>query len=201
MRYRKEIITTAGTLACAVGIGFFMQQSASTPAAEYQGAPLANASAAVLDVEEIMLTSAEFADDFVEPAAQEQVMLAAAQEAVSPDATPLPRTAAAVDVGPAQGATNASPAPACEITATARPIAAAMVNLTLEASCLPMERVTVHHSNMLFNQMTDAKGTFDITVPAMAQDATFVVAFSNGEGAVAQTVVEEFDDFDRVALQ
>lgn len=93
------------------------------------------------------------------------------------------------------------PEASCEITATARAVAAAMVKLTLSAPCLPQERVTVHHEGMLFSQSTDEAGRFDITVPAMAEDATFVVAFTNGDGAVAQTTVEELADFERVALQ
>lgn len=86
MKYRKEIITTAGTLACAIGIGFFMQQGTSVLAAEYQGATLTNADAAVLDVEEIILTSAEFTDDFITPKAKEAVAQAAAQEIPQPEA-------------------------------------------------------------------------------------------------------------------
>ncbi|WP_299413768.1 hypothetical protein [uncultured Sulfitobacter sp.] len=203
MRHRKEIITTVGTLACAIGIGFFMQQSASAPqmSPEYQGQTLVNADAVVLDVEEIILTSAEFAEDFVAPKAEEAVTLVAAQEIVAPPSEDVPvvQTVAAIAVEPA--APEAQPEPACLITANARPIAAAMVNLTVDAACLPSERVTVHHSGLLFNQMTDAEGKFDITVPAMEQDATFIVAFTNGDGAVAQTIVEELTDFDRVALQ
>jgi len=88
-----------------------------------------------------------------------------------------------------------------DITSNARPVAAAMVNLTLSAPCLPNERVTVHHAGLIFNQTTDLEGALDITVPALTQDAIFIVAFTNGEGAVAQTTVEELADFDRVALQ
>ena len=78
-----------------------------------------------------------------------------------------------------------------EISANARAVAAAMVNLTLSASCLPNERVTVHHAGMLFNESTNDAGDFDITVPAL----------TTGEGAVAQATVEELADFDRVAVQ
>ena len=208
MKYRKEIVTTAGTLACAIGIGFFMQQGGDIPSPEYSGATLINASAAVLDVEEIILTSAEFADDFVASEAEESVTLAAAQEIIAPQEEVLPVVQAAavmdalempsVDMALAM---EVEPEASCEVTATARAVAAAMVNLTLSAPCLPDERVTVHHAGMLFTESTDGSGAFDITVPAMAEDATFVVAFTNGEGAVAQTTVEELGDFDRVALQ
>jgi hypothetical protein len=208
MKYRKEIITTAGTLACAIGIGFFMQNAQSAPPASYQGAKLANADAAVLDVEEIILTSAEFfapVTDDSAPAVSDdapkgdlilhdnpiqppggEIVLAAVQDIVAP--TPLDTLV------PEKTET-------CAITSKARPVAAAMVKLTLSAPCLPGERVTVHHSGLLFNETTDAMGAFDIIIPAMTKEAVFIVAFTNGEGAVAQTAVEELADFDRVALQ
>ncbi|MEH6520521.1 hypothetical protein [Sulfitobacter sp.] len=192
MRYRKEIIMAAGTLTCAVGIGFFMQQSTSdaAPSADYAGEALINADASVLDVEEIILTSADFVESYVAPKAEDVVALVDTPEKIMPPADEE-------DVL----ASEETFAPVCEITASARPIAAAMVNLTLDAKCLPNERVTVHHKGLLFSQTTDDNGEFDITVPAMTKDATFVVAFTNGEGAVAQTVVDELADYDRVALQ
>jgi hypothetical protein len=206
MKYRKEIMTTAGTLGCAVAIGFFMQNSQPLPeAAALQGMSLANADAAVLDVQEIILTSADYTDDFITPTAEEAVTLAAAQEIVPPMPSELP-SVQSVSVTPAplmRDATQPTLAqePACEIIANARAVAAAMVNLTLDASCLPGEGLTVHHSGLVFNQATDASGSFDIIVPAMAQEAVFIFAFGNGEGAVAQTNVEELSDYDRVALQ
>ncbi|MGB5863351.1 MAG: hypothetical protein WBG95_03565 [Sulfitobacter sp.] len=208
MRYRKEIITTVGTLGCAVGIGFMMQQSASPREipVEYQGVALTNADAAVLDVEEIILTSAEFSDAIAAPKPEEVVALAAMPTIVAPDADVLEESVTEVvadDVVEFDSADDitADLAPVCDITANARPIAAAMVNLTLSAPCYPMERIAVQHAGLLFNQLTDENGSLDITVPAMAQDAVFVVAFTNGDGAVAQTVVEELSDFHRVALQ
>ncbi|MEH6645559.1 hypothetical protein [Sulfitobacter sp.] len=205
MKYHKEIVTTAGTLACAVGIGFFMQntQSAATQPADYTGATLTNSEAAVLDVVEITLTSAEFSKASPTAIAEEGVTPVAAQEIVAPDEGKLPDVPAeAVQEQPqSSAAQEAELRNTCEITANARSVAAAMVNLTLNAPCMPSERVTVHHSGLVFNQTTDAAGAFKITVPALAKEAVFVVAFTSGEGAVAQTIVEEMADFDRVALQ
>ena len=195
MRYRKEMLMTVGTLSCAIGIGFFMQKSPSvtSPTPEHQGAVLINADAAILDVEEIILTSAEFADDSVTPQAEADVTFAAAHKVIQPQTDIAPSAPMASDMTAEEAA--------CEITANARPIAAAMVNLRVSADCLPNERVTVHHSGLLFNELTDANGALDIIVPAMAAEATFVVAFNNGEGAVAQAVVDELGEYDRVALQ
>jgi hypothetical protein len=202
MKYRKEILTTAGTLACAIGIGFFMQSSESPAEANFQGEILANADAAILDIGAVTLTAAEFSDTSTRPAVRD----AETPVAVTDDPTrilqePVEQVLAAIDVEEPSTETEAVTALQCEITANARPVAAAMVNLTLEAPCLPDERVTVHHSGLLFSQTTDETGALDITVPALSRDAVFIVAFSNGEGGVAQTTVEEMVDFDRVALQ
>lgn len=209
MKYRKEVITTAGTLACAVGIGFFMQSSQELPSAAYQGAPLENAGASVLSVEDIVLTSASFDDEVPAPTVEQAVTQPTAQEIEVPQVQTLPVLPeqeapvqlAALDTADTSLGAVAPEVDSCEVTANARPIAAAMVNLTLLAPCLPNERVTVHHAGLLFNQVTDAQGGMDLSIPALAQEAVFIVAFSDGEGAVAQTTVEELVDFDRVAVQ
>jgi hypothetical protein len=201
MKYRKEILTTAGTLACAIGIGFFMQSSESPSEADFQGEVLANADAAILDIGAVTLTAAEFADTSTSPAVRDVETPVAVMDPPRILQEPVEQVLAAIDVEEPSTETEAVTALQCEITANARPVAAAMVNLTLEAPCLPDERVTVHHSGLLFSQTTDETGALDITVPALSRDAVFIVAFSNGEGGVAQTTVEEMVDFDRVALQ
>jgi len=201
MKYRKEILTTAGTLACAIGIGFFMQSSESPAEAPFQGEVLANADAAILDIGAVTLTAAEFADTSTSPAVRDVETPVAVMDPPRILQEPVEQVLAAIDVEEPSTETEAVTALQCEITANARPVAAAMVNLTLEAPCLPDERVTVHHSGLLFSQTTDETGVLDITVPALSRDAVFIVAFSNGEGGVAQTTVEEMVDFDRVALQ
>lgn len=194
----KEILTAVGTLGCAIGIGFVMQNSESAEQ-RYGGSSDAidltdqadtsleniDTSNALLDVQEITLTSAEF-DTIVDvPAVDSQVITASAPQSVltEPD---LPEPAVT---------------PACEITAEARAVAGAIVNLSMSAPCLPSERVTVHHNGMIFTETTSDAGEMNISVPALSQEAVFIVAFSNGDGAVAQTTVDELADFDRVVLQ
>ena len=201
MKYRKEILTTAGTLACAIGIGFFMQSSESPSEADFQGEVLANADAAILDIGAVTLTAADFVDTSTSPVVRDAETPVAVMDPPRILQEPVEQVLAAIDVDEPATETDAVTALQCEITANARPVAAAMVNLTLEAPCLPDERVTVHHSGLLFSQTTDETGALDITVPALSRDAVFIVAFSNGEGGVAQTTVEEIVDFDRVALQ
>lgn len=53
----------------------------------------------------------------------------------------------------------------------------------------------------MFTILTDAAGTTDILVPAMAQDAFFIAAFESGDGAITSAEVPELANFDRAALQ
>ncbi|MEQ6249470.1 hypothetical protein ABMC89_11325 [Sulfitobacter sp. HNIBRBA3233] len=163
------------------------------------GDRLANAEAAILDVEEITLTSGNLETGAAIAAPDAIVNLVASDAPQKPGAPVDLAEDSALTVPTAQA--TAATDNVCDITAEARPIAAAMVQLTLDAPCMASERVTVLHSGLLFNEMTDAEGQLDVAMPAMAQDAMFVFAFSNGEGAVAQADVEEFSNFERVAVQ
>lgn len=198
MLRKKEILTAVAALGCAIGIGFIMQNSESAQAfygpteierpeemPELKGASAANA---LLNVQEITLTSAEFETGIELPQPDAEVMTVS----TPPSALTEPQM---------YGAAEATPSPACDITASARPVAAAMVDLNMQAACLPNERVTVHHNGMIFTVTTSDAGEISLRVPALAQEAVFILAFTNGEGAVAQTTVEELADFDRSVLQ
>lgn len=194
MSRKKEILTAVGTLGCAVAIGFVMQSSEAAHALYGSGnardtmnsiARTASATENVLSVEGITLTSAEFDTSIELPSTEEQVITTAAPQSTLPE-----MDSAAV-----------TPEMSCDIGANARPVAAAMVSLSLSAPCFPNERVTVHHNGMVFTHVTNESGALDLTVPALAKEAVFVIAFSNGEGGVAQTTVEDLQEFDRVVLQ
>ncbi len=187
MRRTKEILTAVGTLACAVGIGFVMQSS-DTAQQRYGAAEAARPVAdngALLDVEGIILTSAALDSPIALPTPDNQVIKAAAPQSLPP-------------VPDSHSATIPA---ACDIVAEAQAVAAAMVKVTLNAACLPNERLTVHHNGMIFTEVTDDKGRLNVTVPALAEEAVFVLAFGNGDGAVAQTSVPELSGFNRVVLQ
>lgn len=198
MRHLKEIVTAAGTLAIAVGIGFVMQSSevaqerygasarpVTLPAPEPEEDVLnGSANADLLVVQDIELTSASDTPGAQAPdgeAAVQRASLSAVADAPEPDGLPATE--------------------GCEMTALAMPAAGAMVNLTLDAACAPNERLTVHHNGMMFTETTDSAGGLSVTVPALTEQAVFILAFSNGEGAVAQTMVEDIVMYDRVALQ
>lgn len=198
MSRKKEILTAVGTLGCAIGIGFIMQSSDAAEkrygvgegAIEQAGLvgnvfSVSNRSDALLDVQEITLTSAEFDTNVEVPSVDRQVTTVSAPQSVLPEPT-VPQAVVF---------------PTCSMTANARAMAAAMVNLSMTASCLPNERVTVHHNGMIFTETTSDVGELNITVPALSEEAVFIVAFVNGDGTVAQTSVEELVDFDRVVLQ
>lgn len=196
MARTREILTVAGTLACAAGIGFVMQNSDVAEkrygkTTEETGAVIgASVSDAILDVQEIKLTSAEIAatPKLPEPDAEVTTASAPQSQLSEPDVPTLAQT-----VDPVK--------PACEIMVNARPVAAAMVDLQMTAACFPNERVTVHHNGMIFTETTSDAGVVSLTVPALSEDAVFIFAFSNGDGAVAQTTVEELNGYDRAVLQ
>ncbi|WP_127112981.1 translocase [Shimia sediminis] len=96
---------------------------------------------------------------------------------------------------------EASPLLNCDATLTAEPVAAAMVDLTLSAPCLSGERVTIHHGGLKFTEVLGLDGTLNVSVPALAEHAMFVVAFTNGDGAVARADVSSLPFYDRVAVQ
>ena len=196
MLQTKQLLTVVAALSCAAGIGFVMQNS-DTARAHYgdskpetvrmdaQQITGASAGNAVLDVQEITLTSAEFEVEVTVPQTDTQVaaLNTPPEQLVEPEAI------------------QPTPDPACEITASARPAAAAMVSVTMQASCLPNERITIHHNGMLFTETTSETGTLDLKLPALTRESVFVFAFANGDGAVAQTTVEDIAQYDRAVLQ
>lgn len=192
MAYIKEIGTAAATLVCAVGIGFIMQSS-DTAKQRYGGAtaeaaPMPEAAPSldgpVLEVDAITLTSA--LDTPVAPAAIPQ---------------PEPARVSAPDVLDTPATGDLVPGLSCEITMTAEPADMAHVDVSLSAPCLPYERVTLHHSGMMVTQTTDSDGTLQVSLPALTEQAVVIAAFTNGDGAVAQTTVADMSDYDRVVLQ
>lgn len=200
MGHTKEIATAVATLAIAVGIGFVMQSGET--ARERYGAdarPIAQSSIIptvkqssgsasadiLLEVQEIELTSASDAAATPVPRMDSHV------QRVS-----VPATAELLE-----GADILPRAEECEVTASAEVLPAAMVNLTFNAPCAVNERLTVHHNGMMFTETTDAAGGLTVTVPALTEQAVFILALTNGDGAVAQTTVPELGQYERTTLQ
>jgi len=89
----------------------------------------------------------------------------------------------------------------CKVTATAMPVAMAMVDLDISASCFTNERVTIHHNGMMFTQVTDEAGQLFVSVPALSDRAVFIIAFGDGKGTVALTNVPALANYERVVVQ
>ena len=124
--------------------------------------------------------------------------------APQPESLPTaPVTLAALDDQPIAPLPQEVPAPsfACEIALTATVQAAAIVELSLAAPCLPEERFTLHHNGMMFSAVTDAEGNSTWSVPAMAENAVFIATFAEGETAVASAQVSTLEYYDRIVVQ
>ncbi|WP_299728254.1 hypothetical protein [uncultured Tateyamaria sp.] len=199
MKHMKEVMTGAGTLAIAVGIGFVMQSSEA--AQERYGAQARPTLAKTANDAKVVLNTATSADILLQV---QDIELTSASEVTD---VSVPETDAAVQRASAT-VDDLLPepekfplVPECEISAEAVPVDGAMVALTLDAPCAPNERLTVHHNGMLFTHATDDAGTASITVPALAEQAVFIMAFANGDGAVAQATVADITSYDRIVLQ
>lgn len=194
----KRMITAGGTLLCALGIGYFMQSGAQTPAKQPQqqakavntAAMAANAAASnQVDMKDVQLTSAA-------PA------LPTAVEPEGLPAKPVVNAALKYDAPIADmPAEESTPKLTCDYNLTARTEAAAMVHLSLDAPCMVNEKFTLHHNGLMFTQVTDAAGSVEFNVPALAENAVFIVAFANGEGAVANATVSSLEYYDRAVVQ
>ncbi|WP_164661442.1 hypothetical protein [Tropicibacter sp. Alg240-R139] len=197
----------AGTMSCALATGYLMQQDspyrnpniATKPAiVSAQPAPTAQTVAADTTADQIMLDSVQ---DITLTSALPDLpaprrLPDAPMEGVNSgrgllDGAVLPETPQDPEV----------PQLGCAVTATTAPAPMASVTLSVDAPCFGNQRVSVHHSGLIFTEITDEVGKLNVTVPALSENAVFVVAFSNGKGAVAMTQVPDLDLIDRVAVQ
>lgn len=89
----------------------------------------------------------------------------------------------------------------CEATMSATSGDLAMVTLKVVNPCRPNAVIAIHHQGMMFDVITDETGTAEVDVPALAQEAFFVAAFDDGDGAVAMTDVPSLAMYDRAVVQ
>jgi len=210
MSKTTRYITAGGTVFCALGIGFAMQMTAPearnapglapepVQASVIGGKPTQAArltDSGRLQISDIRLTAADAVTP-PKPAPQPQSL---------PD-RPLARAAfddAAATEAPVGELPRDEPAPefSCDVELTATPTAAAMVELDLTAPCMVNERFTLHHNGLMFTAVTDEAGTSRMTVPALAENAVFIAAFPDGDGAVANAEVSSVEYYDRYIVQ
>ena len=173
----RKIAMSLGTVACAIGIGFFVQKGETESIAPVKAIQTAvvkptmgpiHDQDAMLDIQGITLTSA------------------------------LPNPISPQRLVEPQPDLSNSP---CVVTATATPAPMASVDLVVLAPCFRNDRATVHHNGMIFTDATDVNGMLRKTIPALTENAVFIVAFASSKGAVATTQVPDLSDYHRVVLQ
>lgn len=200
-----------GVLATAGAIGFVMQNgdTAKTRYISTVEVPdISGTEAEPLEVTDIELTSASAVNGA--PAQQQTSILEDTEKNVSlgvdsgeiKSEDAIVQTAAlGEEVAPVVNDAIPAPESLCEIEMTAEPVASAMVDLTIKASCYANERVTLHHNGMMFTDVTDSSGTLEVMVPALAENAVFIAAFANGEGVLANAEVNSLEFYDRMVIQ
>ena len=202
MSRKRMLATAAGTVSCALAIGWVMQHTTTPPAGYAQIAPS--------PINHVPLGPAPVAEPAAhpEPAADlpiRSIKLTSVQSplpAISDIARSLIQTVSyAPDAVPPLPAEPLTPYLGCAIHATAEPAPLASVRLRVTAPCNGNTRVTVHHAGMMFTEITDDTGRLDVTVPAMSEKAIFVTEFANGKGAVATASVDGLHQLDRIAVQ
>ncbi|MEO1139743.1 MAG: hypothetical protein AAFW87_09825 [Pseudomonadota bacterium] len=224
----KRIVMAGGTMACALGIGYFMQLASNggTPAAAEAPAvssvavtPLATPGTDLVEQTADAVASAQKASVTLEEHARsaapddgmafEEITFVSA-ERVPPAAAPQPKElpdtpvhlAALSDEPISQPPSEEStPAFACDMEMDATPAAAALVELSLNAPCMTNTQFTLHHNGMMISAVTDADGQWKMSVPALATQSLFIAAFDNGEGAVANATVDNLEFYDRYVVQ
>lgn len=97
--------------------------------------------------------------------------------------------------------TSAPATPTCLATLVARPMAAAMVDLSLSAPCKAGARVTLHHNGMMITERMDDAGTLSLQLPALSATAVYMAAFDSGLTAMATAEITTLDIYDRVVVQ
>jgi hypothetical protein len=90
---------------------------------------------------------------------------------------------------------------ACDPAITLTAQTGAMVLISLDAPCLPGQRVTLHHNGLMFTHLTDANGQLVVTAPALSDSAVFIADLGNGDGAVGHVMVPDMGQYERAAAQ
>lgn len=78
---------------------------------------------------------------------------------------------------------------------------AALLAVTIAASCHPDERMTIHHAGLIFTMQTDTAGQVWVLLPALTRDAEVSIGFNDGDKARAVQTVEGLAAMSRVAVQ
>ena len=217
----RRLAMAAGTFLCAWAIGFFMQSTAHVGSNPESSSSAEQTS--VSDGPEALTAPPEGARLF-NPVSRPKQMTASlfseqsgiALSWMSAEAKPsrdgpahlvaphpvAPRLAPLLPVGDITSRTVLLGSESdCAVRLTARKSLAAMARLKLDANCLPNTAFTVHHSGMMFSDVTDEQGSWEMDVPALVENARFIVSFDSGFSAVSSVLIDTVAIYDRYVLQ
>jgi len=211
----QNVFLACATFFAALGIGFMMQSSPIAEARYGSQVALATSPAsavidknvmdygpyseiAPMELTEIAYTSASSDSLIFDRKARNMQRFAPDLPLVADsDRDRLPESIVLASAGD----TVALPEPACIATLDARPVAAAMVDLTLNAPCEASARVTLHHNGLMISEVTDSNGYLAVQLPALSSSAVFMASFASGLSAMAKADITSLDIYDRVAVQ
>lgn len=182
---KRVLILSGATMVCALGIGFFMQQSASPRSLDAPG------QTASVDV------AASGAQALQIPAEPES----GAFKIENITLTSVPRVEAQELQGETPGPATLAAAEECALAVTALARPGAMVDIAVSAPCQAGARLTVHHHGMMFTTALDEAGAWRQMVPALASAAVFILEPEGGKAEVAAVPVPDLAEVDRVVLQ
>jgi hypothetical protein len=210
----RRIITITGTLFCALATGFLMQHVLVSDDQRQAARSVQVASVGAVDVLPLTVEEQDAEPLALTPVIEEDIEVdnitlvagvpvppsSAPQPALLPD---TPVTLAALDDQPIGVLPREEPVPSftCELKVHALPIAAAMVQINIDTPCLVEERFTLHHNGMMISGLTDGDGLASIDVPALSEQAVFIITFATGESAVAKAEVTSVEYYDRAIVQ
>ena len=216
----------AGTIACALAIGWGMQTFVPEPGSATPGPaqPRVNETAPERPTSDLPAASAGDETATLPIRMGAALPTDAAVRAAPVLQAPDPSPDAVVDLGavdaadaPTDGqdvvsrndidllggadlAQDAS-APGCAVSATAEAVERASVRLSIDAPCFPNDRIAIHHLGMMFSDLADESGHLEVTVPALKAHAVFIVSPAQGRGTVVSADVPDMADWTRVVLQ
>lgn len=206
LRRLKKAGTVAGTFAFALLIGYVMQYGdadasrfSNTAAVDQDGR-----SPAQLDTSPLQLASVVAAKV---PAPLQ--LSANRSETMRFDASSVKLTALVADAAETahelgagfDAASRHDDTPRCLVNLAIVPEAEAMMMVTVDSTCRPLAAFEIKHSGVLFSGKTDARGFAQMTLPALAADASVALMFEDGNMSTASAQVADAGEFHRIVFQ
>lgn len=197
----KQKMTIVGvSVAAILSVGFVMQhfstlEAYSKPVNKARTEPVVLLQSGVLPTQSKPAESALRVTSITPTAAP-----AEAVPAVAVAETPVPRQPQAATPG-MPGSEIAEALAACPVEINSRPRPAAMIEVSLSAPCFANERVTLHHSGLMFTEVTGADGSLTVNVPAMAVNAAVIAEFDGGGSGVTRVQMPAVKLYARSVIQ